>query len=254
MRFYDLDIDVKNYAKRIIDAGYKCPADINSVSDFVKGLKTYNLWGNVIFWPLRANQNAGAGNIAYSLGKLGIYNATLTNGPIWTANGINFDGVDDYISTEFRTGLSEFSAFSISAKDIFSNTMIELAKDDEGSNREWDIFGELGGYNQAYVWNPTFRNNTGPAVTTTYKMLCLRASSSIFKFRRNNESDSPSTTGILTQGNANVTIGANSIGTNRFFKGIISASILFNLELSDSDTSSIYSLYKNTIGKGLNLP
>jgi hypothetical protein len=254
MRFYDLDIDVKNYAKRIVDAGYKCPVDINSVSDFAKGLKILNLWGNMICWPLRSNQNAGAGTTAYSFGGLGIYNGILTNGPIWTANGINFDGIDDYITTPFTTGLSEFSAFSISTKNILSQIMIEIAKDDEGSNREWDIFGDLSGYNQAYLWNPTLTNNTGPAVVTIPKLLCLRASSSVFKFRRNNESDSTSTVGALTQGNAKVTIGANSAGTNRFFKGVISTSILFNLELSDSNTSSVYSLYKSTLGKGLNLP
>jgi len=254
MKYYKLDRDTKAYLKRMAVDGIKTPADIYSINDFVVGLKDLNLWGNVVFWPLRANQNAGSGTTAYSLGGLGNYNGTLTSGPIWTAHGISFDGTDDYITTRFKTGLSEFSAFSISAKNIFSNIMIELAKDDEGSNREWNIFGELGGYNQAYVWNPTLRNYTGPAVTTSYKMLCLRASSSVFKFRRNNESDSPGTTGILTQGNANVTIGANSVGTNRFFKGVISTSILFNLELSDSNTSSVYSLYKSTLGKGLNLP
>jgi hypothetical protein len=62
MRFYDLDIDVKNYAKRIVDAGYKCPADINSVSDFVKGLKASNMYYSLIdAWFLSSNQNAGAG-------------------------------------------------------------------------------------------------------------------------------------------------------------------------------------------------
>ena len=68
MRFYDLDIDVKNYAKRIIDAGYKCPVDINSVSDFVKGLKLLNIWNSVEeIWLFRKEQNSGTGSILYAL-------------------------------------------------------------------------------------------------------------------------------------------------------------------------------------------
>ena len=59
MRFYDLDIDVKNYAKRIIDAGNPIPPDINSVSDFIKGLKTLNIWNSVEeIWLFRREQNA----------------------------------------------------------------------------------------------------------------------------------------------------------------------------------------------------
>ena len=88
MKYYKLDRDTKAYLKRMAVDGIKTPADIYSVNDFVVGLKDLNLWGNVVFWPLRANQNAGTGLTAYSLGGLGTYNGTLVNSPSWQANGI----------------------------------------------------------------------------------------------------------------------------------------------------------------------
>jgi hypothetical protein len=90
MRFYDLDIDVKNYAKRIVDAGYKCPDDINSVSDFVKGLKSYNLYDQLIdFYLLAGNQNAGTGSTVFSF--KGNYNGTMINGPVWSPSYMIFN-------------------------------------------------------------------------------------------------------------------------------------------------------------------
>ena len=90
MRFYDLDIDVKNYAKRIIDAGNPIPPDINSVSDFIKGLKTLNIWNSVEeIWLFRREQNAGRGSILYAL-KNNLYNGTLSN-TIWINNGLHFN-------------------------------------------------------------------------------------------------------------------------------------------------------------------
>jgi hypothetical protein len=94
MRFYDLDIDVKNYAKRIVDAGYKCPADINSVSDFVKGLKTYNLYDTLIdFYLLAGDQNAGSGSTVFSF--KGNYNGTMINSPLWSPSYMIFNNASN---------------------------------------------------------------------------------------------------------------------------------------------------------------
>ena len=62
--------------------------DVAALSAFVKGVKELGLWSNMVCWPLRSSQNAGTGTTAYSLGGLGTYNGTLTNGPTWGANGL----------------------------------------------------------------------------------------------------------------------------------------------------------------------
>jgi hypothetical protein len=61
--------------------------DVAALSAFVKGVKELGLWSNMVCWPLRSSQNAGTGTTAFSLGGLGTYNGTLTNGPTWGADG-----------------------------------------------------------------------------------------------------------------------------------------------------------------------
>lgn len=224
------------------------------INDFVVGIKDLGLWSSMVSWPLRSSQNAGTGTTAYSLGGLGTYNGTMTNGPTWGANGITFDGSDDYLLTGYTSGLSAFSAFSIATPNSTSGVQYEFSKDDQSINRDWGILAALSNFNQAFLWNPTLSPLAGNAADLTIRMLCMRASSSVYKFRRNNESDSNGATGTLTQTNANIAIGSRAGGGGLYFNGIISTSILFNTALSDSDTSSIYSLYKSTLGQGLGLP
>ena len=244
------DADAAAYFDR---AGVTDATAKTQINSFVVGVKALNLYNNMVVWPLRSAQNAGTGTTAYSLGGFGTFNGTLNSGPTWGTDGITFDGTNDYIPTTLTSGFSAVSIFGISKKDATSQTMAEVAKDDAGANREWSIYAELGGFVQGRLWNPSFSQITGPVVTTDFRISCLRGSSTVAKFRRNNESDFVGTGGTLTQGSAQVTLGARSGGAE-YFKGIMAGVIIFNTALSDSDTSSIYTLYKNTIGTGLGLP
>ena len=195
----------------------------NAINNFVLGVKSLGLWSNMVSWLLRSTQNAGTGLTAYSLGGLGTFNGTLSspNGPAWGTNGITFDGVDDYLPTGYTSGLSAFSAFSIATPNSTAGVQEEFSKDDQGANRDWVILGALSGFNQSFLWNPTNTQITGSSAGTSIRSLCLRASSSVYKFRRNNESDFTSTTGTLTQTNANITIGARAGGGGLYFSGIV---------------------------------
>jgi len=246
---YDSDAATYFNTAGVTDATAK-----QQINAFVVGVKALGLYNNMVCWTLRSAQNKGSGTTAYSLGGLGTYNGTLTNGPTWGTDGITFDGTNDYISTTLTSGFSAVSVFGISKKDATSQTIAEVFKDDEGANREWGLFAELGGYIQGRLWNPSFSQITGTAVTTDFRLACLRGSSSVAKLRTNNGSDATTGVGTLTQGTAPVTLGAKSNGGDRYFKGIIAGGIIFNTALSDSDTSSIYTLYKTTLGTGLGLP
>jgi hypothetical protein len=248
--FAGFDADAAAYFDR---AGVTNATAKIQINTFVKGVKALGLYNNMVCWPLRSTQNSGTGTTAYSLGGLGTYNGTLTSGPTWGTDGITFDGTDDRIPTTLTSGFSAVSVFGISKKDATSQTMQEVSKDDAGANREWSIHAELGGFVQGRLWNPSFSQITGPVVTTDFRISCLRGSSTVAKFRRNNESDATTAAGVLTQGSAQVTFGARSGGAE-YFKGIIAGAIIFNTALSDSDTSSIYTLYKTTLGTGLGLP
>ena len=236
-------------------AGVTNTAGRQQISRFVTGVKDLGLWSSMVCWPLRSTQNAGTGTTAYSLGGLGTFNGTLTNMvPTWGADGITFDGTNDYILTALTSGFSAVSAFGISRKDSTSQLMYEIAKEDESANREWVICAELSGLMQARLFNPSLMQMGGGTATTDFRLSCLRGSSTVAKFRRNNAADTIGTAGTLTQGSAPVTFGAKSNGGDRHFKGIMASAIIFNTALSDGDTSSIYTLYKTTLGQGLGLP
>jgi hypothetical protein len=60
------------------------------IIDFIKGVKTLGLWNNMVCWPLRISQNASSGTTAHSLGGFGVYNGTLVNSPTWGYDGLTF--------------------------------------------------------------------------------------------------------------------------------------------------------------------
>ena len=93
-RYYDIDVDAKAYANRIVKAGGRIPSDIVSVSDFIRKLKINGLWIDLVdCWLMRSIHNIGTGTTLYSL-KNNSFNATLTNGPTWETSGINFSSAN----------------------------------------------------------------------------------------------------------------------------------------------------------------
>ena len=66
------------------------------IRDFAAGVNDLGLWNSMVCWPLRSSQNAGTGTTAFSLGGLGTFDGTLTNGPTWGTDGVTTDGTNDY--------------------------------------------------------------------------------------------------------------------------------------------------------------
>jgi len=266
MRFYDLDIDVKNYAKRIVDAGYKCPADINSVSDFVKGLKIYGLWEEIIFWPFRSAQNAGTGTTVYNLGTMGIYNGTLTNGPIWQANGIFLaDATTQHIATNYLPAINEDA-------NIFS--VVEC----NGGGAQFNVIcstrnaGPNGGFTFAQRWNlgdnfvgvswvssGTWTENTQTGFSNgsfhsanlrlTYNTSPKTKSISVDGNSEASPTSDSSSTSLI---GASLVIGGETISSSRALSGQIAFLAYFRRR--NINTNILHNLYKSTLGKGLGLP
>ena len=247
MRFYDLDIDVKNYAKRIVDAGYKCPADINSVSDFVKGLKILNLWGDIVFWPLRADQNAGSGTIGYSLGGLGRYNGILTNGPTWQANGITFDGTNDYITVPFtdKSGYTSHNFGAIASLSSVATTRIAVQ-----AGGPW--IGVKAATQLLTVSDDGADTYLGAYTNNTFFAANYDKSGSSYRAYRAGALIGTTTTAVALNSTP-LLIGAYTTSI-LFWSGTISFVHLFNKSLTAGENLSLYNLYKSTLGKGLNLP
>ena len=262
MRFYDLDIDVKNYAKRIVDAGYKCPADINSVSDFVKGLKILNLWGNVIFWPLRANQNAGTGLTAYSLGGLGTYNGTLVNGPTWQANGVNFIRANNtHITTPLNVqNLRRFTALVVANQTTHSSLDVLIAAWGTTTTENYFLMRKGGGTGNilnTYVRSAgSSRNvNTSGFSLGLFFMYGWGTQGANTIGTRNGVAGGSVAFVPDGTGSSTLVFGVLHPPSNEPFNGSMASVIFFkDNELSTAQQLSVYTLYKNTLGKGLNLP
>lgn len=90
MKYYQLDNDTKKYIKRLNYNGYKTPADIYSVDQFIRGLKDLGYFPFIHeIWFLKKAQNAGSGTTLFGF-KSNSFNGVLTNGPNWEAQGIRF--------------------------------------------------------------------------------------------------------------------------------------------------------------------
>jgi hypothetical protein len=257
MRFYDLDIDVKNYAKRIIDAGYKCPTDINSVSDFVKGLKIINAWQNITeIFLMRSNQNAGAGTTIYGLKKS---NARM-NSAVWQPNGVK-------ITTSTVQTITLFDSFS--CPSLISVALVSNQYNDDGYylltsdingnvvqslflNSHWASQGRyfgcvpsnpLNNYNcgRYSLQNGIYNDNSRKFIT--FQRLAENSYPSI---HRDGTIQNGSTEGSITTSFREVNISNVSINKNGEYSLYV---------FGDSiDLNNIRNVYKTTAGKGLGLP
>jgi hypothetical protein len=115
---------VTQQAHRAQAFGYcnQCGITDNAVKkqifDFSDGIFDLGLWNNFVCWPLRSSQNRGTGTTVFSLGGLGTFNGTAVGGPAWTADGMSFDGVNDYVTTALR--ITELSTVEFAIVSVFN--------------------------------------------------------------------------------------------------------------------------------------
>jgi hypothetical protein len=227
----------------------------SQINTFVRGIKSLGLYNNMVAWPLRSTQNAGTGTTAYSLGGLGVYNGTLTNGPTWGTGGITFNGTTHYIEVSPTPSLPAFTAFSITTSNSGA-VQVEFSKDDAATNRELAVYRSGGVGVVLSKGNDGTVLLIGPSVSANViTSICGRHGTSFRRIRKNNESDFSGAGSTHTQTATVVRIGCfSSVVPATFFSGAIHASILFNTDLTDAQTSAVYYLYQSTLGAGLGLP
>jgi hypothetical protein len=251
------DADAAAYFDRagVTDATAK--AQINA---FVKGIKNLGLYNNMVCWPLRSTQNAGTGTTAYSLGGFGIYNGTLTNGPTWGADGVALDGVNDFIATSlgnvYSSGISMLIGFNSDNIEIIPFTCLLSNQQGMSPFPTFDIRRQLG-----------TTINVSVAIAGTERILALGSVTNgvnyLAGFSHNNSTarsffsgsqiETGSFSGAVDNSTNNLTLGKNP-AFERNFDGKIFFVMAANVGVTESQHSSIYTLYKNTLGTGLGLP
>lgn len=239
-------------------AGVTSTAGRQQISRFVTGIKDLDLWNNMVCWPLRSSQNAGTGTTAYSLGGLGTFDGTLTNGPTWGVDGVVFDGSNDYISlpsNSFGTGNSATSVWVFSKNNSTSGRQVVISAGNQNSST-----------NSFTIEHPNSLGNTGSSiafttlaggisgVTLNWKSV-FTGNTSLGFFGYNG--------GTITQTTLNNTLnklgGNNAIGrmdepAQNYFNGVVGAVVRISATPTTTLNSQIYSLYKSTLGQGLGLP
>lgn len=225
--------------------------DIEAIDKFVKGVKNLGLWNSLVCWPLRSSQNAGTGTTAYSLGGLGTFNGTLTNGPTWGPNGTTYDGVNDTIATSFTLGSTQ----------VFCGFVGNIPT----SGAKGFFYGGTNSASEPIYWvNP--RTSSG----AEYWFNLSRPSIADNTMAGVHMWSTIGGAGINTKGYRNTTLLgtaataasapspltlSSGLVLGRFSGGYLgTAAIAFIIHAAPASPNAFYDLYKSTLGAGLGLP
>jgi hypothetical protein len=217
---------------------------------------------------MRSIHNAGTGSTVYSLGGLGTFNGTMVNSPVWGYNGIFFNGNDSehYITVPDNTissGTSDFSMGGVTAvirKPSGDQRSIIIAHDNgNSSTASGTVAAENFNLNQAQVsetWDGSVTytslniRNFNFITHTLQSQILYGFYNSLFI-----GSDSTLRAGYNRLGQL-ITIGAGRTEKTLTYGktlGTISFSFTFNRNILNQH-QFLYSLYRTSLGTGLNLP
>ena len=251
------DADAAAYFDR---AGVTDATAKSQINAFVKGVKDLGLYNSMVCWPLRSSQNAGTGTTAYSLGGLGTYNGTLTNGPTWGADGVTFLGASNtHITTPLDVqNLRQFTALVVANQTTHVSLDALMAAWGSTSTANYFILRKANATN----FNGLIRSagagrsvntsgfNTGSFFMHGWGTQGANTIATINGAAGNSLAFLPDETGSST-----VVLGILVPPSNSPFTGIMASAILFkDNELTTAQQLSAYTLYETTLGQGLGLP
>jgi hypothetical protein len=226
----------------------------NAINDFVLGMKALNYYSSMVVWLFRSTQNKGTGTIAYSLGGLGSFDGTLTNGPTWGTDGIVFDGSNDLITLANGTFSSGNSAESFlgffKANGGTGAVILGQGQVSGAANNYYHLKAGATGNDQATM---AFTDTTIAASDTSWKSLFQGNTTLGFRGKNGGTVTSFALNNALNKTGNNCSIGAFPL-FGGYFNGTISAVIKINATPSTQLNSDVYTLYKTTLGAGLGLP
>jgi hypothetical protein len=247
------DADADSY---ILRAGVTDATSQTQINNFVVGAKSLGVWNNMNCWLFRSSQNVGSGTTAYNLGGLGTFNGTLVNGPTWGADGIVFDGNNDYITlpdNAFSSGNSAESNWAFIKPNASTNNAVILGQGDPSGNPTQNYYHLKGGGTGNDSATMAFFDSPIASSDTSWKSLFQGNTANGFKGKNGGSVTSFTFGNTLNKSGKNCTIGAFP-AFGGWYQGTISAIIKINATPTTQLNSDIYNLYKTTLGIGLGLP
>lgn len=266
--FAGFDADAAAYFNQ---AGVTDATAKSQINAFVVGVKALGLYNSMVCWPLRSAQNKGSGTTAYSLGGLGTFNGTFAGAtlPTWNANGVNFtNDTAAKITTSLAQGSSddinifavvECNAFVSEANSICGTRggTVPNAGSSAGFTCAQDWYAQGA---ETLLWFPsptavleaiTTRKTDGSFNAYTHRIIVSSATKTIGVKLNTGTEVTASSVAVYTAGE-NFTIGNQvPVGGTASLGGKMPFIAYFK---TASLSSSVYSLYKSTMGTGLSLP
>jgi hypothetical protein len=257
------DADAAAYFNRATVTDATAKQQINA---FVVGVKGLGLWNNMVCWPLRSAQNKGSGTTAYSLGGYGTYDSSIVGTISWGTNGMVYANDSSYKYIAYGPGLTQsfnssnscfavgaisattsqfrryIGASAVAASEL-STFMISPNSTSMNSINTWSesvgsdvvISGELSNFNWLGISfdYSTGSNNVNGQLNTTFGTTSRASSTPVSR---------------------QFQIGGGQ-SLQDTFTGTMSFAAYFPASVvSQTNKSSLYSLYKTTLGTGLGLP
>jgi len=240
------------------------------IIDFVKGLKTLGIWNNTVCWPMRNFQNTntgGAGSVK-SLGGLGTFDGTITNGPTWGQAGIQSGATSSRVAIPvtiapyIANGASIFGAVLNANDDNYDLFRINNPNSIPTYPAITLNFATTQGINAMVSRNGTRYDQVtcgGVFASGISTVSAVIRTTSQANFRNgtiiSNETGlntlNPSALAAPTVG----TIAGKGNGSSLRFGGTICPiSLVSSSILTDTQVADLNGLYKTTLGVGLNIP
>jgi hypothetical protein len=219
----------------------------------------------MVAWPMRSYQNAGTGSTVYSLGGLGRYDGTMINSPTWGYNGVAFTpditksiAYDTSLYLRLRTDCSIMGVINKHGQDNF-----RVFKCQRSNVAPYDFYPTLTSNDNtvSQVCIPVITRNSShyyisdrggvtPSGNTCISASFFSSSQSSYKNGTLIKLD----TGLAAPNPQQVPNEVNSGGGNvRIGTAIMPINMVINLGLQPNGHSSLYLLYKQTLGTGLGL-
>lgn len=270
-RTYGIDPDVIAYNARIVAAGNQSLSmqSIRNLNQFVIEIKKIGIWNDMVCWPMRQTYNAGFGNIVYSLGGFArsTFNGSITNGGIWTPNGILLDpnlsstvDVSNFIINDLIQGPNFIAFFTPVGSAINVSSEFFTMR---YSSTDFITYGNRGTGGTAsaifnYYSSTAIRNfRNGPAVSNlfnipnyiAYSRLNVSMATSLDTSSFGTTSPAGSSGTRTSPSTLSITTRNNSTSTTMF-----DFIAIFNSYDCYSNRELLKNIFKKTLGQGLNLP
>lgn len=253
------DWDAQMYFNRVQAAGTELSVEERSnISAFIRGLKALGGWESLVdAWTLRSTQNVGTGSTC--LGLKGV-NGTLLNGITWGVNGMGTVNTGEVRTAPLinPTDSTVWSLFACYNNALAANTVAFSVDDTVATS----FFALQGNWFQSAKAGFALANSFGPWVSTGLFSAPVYAAGG---FKTNQFLLTPGGVPAVGRWNGNVSF-AETLGDSTF-PLINSPGLRVRMACADasghvgtffaiwkSAVPNLHTLFRDTIGKGLNLP